>query len=391
MAKFDFNNSRYAALFNSREGINFLQSFIDNSEMLRINYGWWRTQYSIADTKTPKNAKGDATFTVSTKKSTSAPLMDMRAPYGDSIPLDKEGFAFYSASIPDFITPGLVETAMERQYKEEYFAQFGNDAKILQAWAEEAQLLIDSKDQTLNYLGAQLQSTGKTICDFGRGIRGRIQKAEIPAENFVKAGEKTWTDPTCKLLTQMVEIEYNFRERTNYQGAMKWMVTYDMFQKVILQNAEVREWIQYYRDLNTNSPTASPEIKIIPEELFRNATASIPGLSPIEIVVEKEKNLKWDKATMVNGWEEGIAVLRPVGYAGDIQYTDILDENLFPKFGVDEIKMVFASLDGGIARLVNSTVPNGRLKEWHTDLMMSAIPSLTEFPWHIIVDTTKTN
>lgn len=189
----------------------------------------------------------------------------------------------------------------------------------------------------------------------------------------------------------MVEIEYNFRERTNYQGAMKWMVTYDMFQKVILQNAEVREWIQYYRDLNTNSPTASPEIKIIPEELFRNATASIPGLSPIEIVVEKEKNLGWDKTTMVNGWKEGIAVLRPVGYAGDIQYTDILDENLFPKFGVDEIKMVFASLDGGIARLVNSTVPNGRLKEWHTDLMMSAIPSLTEFPWHIIVDTTKTN
>lgn len=389
MAKFDFNNSRYAALFNSREGINFLQSFIDNSEMLRINYGWWRTQYTIASTKTPKSPKGDATFTISTRKETSAPMMDMRAPYGDSIPMDTEGFAFYSASIPDFIAPGIVETAMERKYKEETFAQFGNDAEILRAWSQMAQKLVDSKDQTLNYLGAQLQSTGKTICDFGRGIKGRIQKAEIPAENFVNAGEKVWTALDCNLITQMVKIEHDFRERTNYQAPLKWMVTYDMFQKVILPNQEVQKWVQYYRDLNTNSPTAAPSITIIPEEMFRNAVREIPGLSPIEIVVEKEKNQEWDKVEMVNGWKEGIAVLRPVGYAGEIQYTDILDEQLFPNYGVDEIKMVFASLDGGIARMVNSTVPNGRLKEWHTDLMMSAIPSLNEFPWHTIVDTTK--
>ena len=37
---------------------------------------------------------------------------------------------------------------------------------------------------------------------------------------------------------------------------------------------------------------------------------------------------------------------------------------------------------------MNSVVNNGNLKEWHTDLMMSAIPTLDEFLYHAIIDTT---
>lgn len=43
--------------------------------------------------------------------------MDLRAPLGDSNQMDKDGLYWYTASIPDFIAPGFVETAMEREAK----------------------------------------------------------------------------------------------------------------------------------------------------------------------------------------------------------------------------------------------------------------------------------
>ena len=39
-----------------------------------------------------------------------------------------------------------------------------------------------------------------------------LYKAEIPAENFITAGDKAWTDPECKILDQMREIENKFKD-----------------------------------------------------------------------------------------------------------------------------------------------------------------------------------
>ena len=64
---------------------------------------------------------------------------------------------------------------------------------------------------------------------------------------------------------------------------------------------------------------------------------------------------------------------------------------MFEKYGNNSITKSFAQMEGGIYTLVNTTVPNGMYKEWHTDLIMSAVPSLNEFPYHIIVDTTSAN
>ena len=46
---------------------------------------------------------------------------------------------------------------------------------------------------------------------------------------------------------------------------------------------------------------------------------------------------------------------------------------------------------GGLVTICNSVVPNGNLKEWHTDLVLAATPSLDEFLYHFIIDTTKAN
>jgi hypothetical protein len=37
---------------------------------------------------------------------------------------------------------------------------------------------------------------------------------------------------------------------------------------------------------------------------------------------------------------------------------------------------------------MNSVHNNGNFKEWHTDLMMQAVPALNQFVFHYIVDTT---
>ena len=44
MAKFDFNNSRYAKFFGSRENNKYLQTFLDNKDIFFCNYGWYKTQ-----------------------------------------------------------------------------------------------------------------------------------------------------------------------------------------------------------------------------------------------------------------------------------------------------------------------------------------------------------
>lgn len=390
MSRFDFDSSRYAALFKSNDGRQLLQSVIDRSGLIDINYNWWRSQFGVNPTETPTAADGTATFKVTARKESSAPLMDWRAPMGNAHPYNKEGISFYTASIPDFISDAIAETAMERQYKEDKFAEFGNDAEIVRAWAKDVQRLIDQKDQTLNYMGAQLISTGKIIYNVGRGITGAQQKAEIPEENFVKAGEKVWKASDCKIFTQMVKIEEAFRDRTGYTGAMKWQISKKMYKEVFLQNAEVKSWVNWLRNLNTNSPIEMPDVPVILDDMFNAAARAVDGLSPIEIVVEKEKNETWKGDEMIHGWSDDVAVLRPAGEAGLIMHTSILDEKLSNKFGNNIIESVFASVDG-FSRLANFTMADGQFKSWQTVLMMSATPALTEFVNHVIVDTATAN
>ena len=211
----------------------------------------------------------------------------MRAPLGDSVPLDYKGISWYSATIPDFIAPGIVETAPQREYKERLFAQFGNDAFLISEWMDDVQMQIDAADQTLTNLGAQLISKGQCSYNFGRGMKGALQKAEIPAENFKKAGAKVWTAADCNLLSQMRTIEVDFRDTKGYNGPMKWQIPYKMYMDVVLKNKEVRELVKQYYTLNDKVFLDSMPVT---EEIFNSVVyANYPDLSPIEIVVEKQR------------------------------------------------------------------------------------------------------
>lgn len=195
MPKFDFNNSRYARFFSDKTNQRFLQSFVNTEGLLYTNYGWYKTQGVKAGAPTPIAPNGIATFSVKGRDLKAAPLMDLRAPLGDSNQMDKEGLYWYTASIPDFIAPGFVETAMEREAKEQQFELFGNDADLVAAWVYTLQSQLDSADATMNFMTAQLMS--KSYIDYrniARGIQIPLHKADIPSENFTKAGTKVWTD-----------------------------------------------------------------------------------------------------------------------------------------------------------------------------------------------------
>lgn len=380
--KYDFQNSTYSKLWDSSEGGQLLTFLLNDPEMIRSNHNFWRQKFTVDPNITPTSADGTATFTSRLRKLESGSMMHLRSPLSDTIVRDKKGVNFYTGVIPEFISDGFREQAMEREYKEQQFIEnFGNDAMIIAQFANEVQALVDSADQTLSNMGAQVMSKGFIYYDFGLGLQGGLYKAEIPAENFCTAGESVW-NTTCNLLDQMREIERKYKEDIwGVDIQLQWEIPYDMFHNIVLKNKQVCEWIVENRKLNNNVVVDG---MVMTEAMFREYIGTFEGLSPIVVIEEKQKN----EGATVHGWKQNVAVLRPRGYAGVIRHTDILDQKMYQKYGSNLISRVFAKTLDGLFTLENITLNNGNLKEWQTHGLMAAIPSLDEFLWHVIVDTT---
>lgn len=388
MAKYNFNDSRYAKFFASPENNRFLQSYLDNSDLFYTNYGWYKTQGRNAAEETPAKADGTATFMVKSRKLKAPHLLDLRAPLGDSNQADTQTEKFYTASIPDFIAEGIVENATERDYKVRLFEEFGNDADIVATYTDLLQDRFNAVDATMTFMTAQLMT--KAYIDYtgiGRGIQLPLHKADVPEENFLSAGEKAWGDDACQLLTQLRQLEQKIRHQMgDYGGPMIWQMTQDDFLNVFLKNKEVRSFVSDYRKLNYLSGTQN--VPVVASE-WNRARVDLEGVSPIELVVEQEVNKSHTKEESVKGWANGTVVFRPAGDAVEFQRKQILDERMIRKYGADGITAVIARGNGGLSLVVNKTMDNGVFKEWHTDVMLAACPALVEFPNHYIIDINK--
>lgn len=378
-----FENSNYNKIWESQEGRKIVSMILNEEGFIKPNFTFYLEKFKIDPAITPTNAKGESIFTSQMREIVNADLMDMRAPLSDTRTADKVGVAYYTGRIPDFAPAGFVEKATERWYKEENFAQFGDAALIAQYATDEVQRMIDSANMTLSYLAAKALSTGETIYDMGDGIQSAIYKSYIPAENFVNAGEKVWSDPTAKILDQMSAIEEKFKDAWGVEMAMQWEMTQEMFDAYFLNNEQVKEWVQY---LNVINNTPLPTGLTLTRELVERALPQHPyNLSPIVIVNEKQKDINQG---VVRGWKAGNAVLRPRGYAGYIRKAAILDEVIYKRYANSVNTYNFTPALNGLGVIMNSVVVNGNFKEWHTDLFVKAIPTLDEFLYHIIVDTT---
>lgn len=378
-----FESSKYSKIWDSNEGRLIVEAILRDPNLIKSNHTFWTTKFRVDPQITPTNQQGEAVFKSTMRQMESGVLMDMRAPLGDSTPMDVKGVAAYTGVIPDFITKGTVEKATERYYKEQLYEQFG-DARLIAAYATDVlQQKVDSANQTLSHMAAYLLSHGNLAYLQGEGIHDNLYKAAVPAENFDTAGEKVWTDTTARILDQMVAKEEKYKELWGAEFAMQWEMTRKTFNECFLKNEQVIEWVRYVNVIN-NTPL--PEKLVINEEMAMNAIAKFAGISPIVIIEEKQKDVN---NGVVSGWKANTVVLRPAGYAGLIRHTTILDSKIFAKYANSVNSYNFTKTLNGLLTIMNSVVVNGNFKEWHTDGMLAAIPTLDEFLYHVIIDISK--
>ena len=337
---------------------------------------------------TPTDYDGVASFSVKSRKAEAAPLMHLRAPLGDAPEMDANGIEMYSGTIPDFIGYKWSENARQREYKKQIFEQFGNDADLIAAWVRDVvQVGKNSAEATLSNLTAQLMTKASmSWVGKGEGVQTFLQKIDaFPAENRKKAGDKAWTDTDCKIITQMRKIEDAYRdERGGTEISLVWKMTRKMYREVFLQNAEVKEW--YKKWCIAHYKAYTDEMQVLDED-FKNTLPDMTGLSPIEIVVEKERNKTVNSDTFVQGWDDKYVVLCPVGDVVEFKWTPVYDQTLQQDYGAKGIDVSWASIADGLVTVGNYAMDNGQLREWQTKVMMSACPVLLDFMNHVIVDT----
>lgn len=377
-----FANSLYNGIWKTAEGRKIVETIL-NEGLITPNFTFHLEKFKIDPVLNPTNHLGESTFTSYMREIESSDYMDMRAPLGDTRPADKKGVSKYTGVIPDFAPRGFVEKATERYYKEEYFDQFGDDALIAAYATDELQRMMNDANLTLSYLAAKALSTGETVYDKGEGIYSAIYKSYISENNFVNAGEKVWSDPSALIINYMIDIEKQFSDLWGTMPQMIWEIPQDVFDNCFLKNEQIKEWVVSYNAMNN---VTLPANMAMTEDLVKNAIAAHPArLSPIVIIDQKvNKGVR-------EGWESGNVVFRPAGYAGYIRKAAILDQKMFEKYGNNVNTYNFTPALNGLGVIMNSVVVNGNLKEWHTDLFVKAIPTLDEFLYHVIVDTTTAN
>ena len=272
------------------------------------------------------------------------------------------------------------------------FQQFGSDADLIATWVRDAvQAGKNSAEATLSNLTAQLMTKASMSWKGkGEGLQQFLQKVEpFPEENKKKAGAKAWTDPDCKIISQMRKIEDDYRdERGGYEGALVWKMTRKMYRETFLENAEVKEWYQKWCVAKHMAYTDSMQVL---DEDFKRTLSDMTGLSPIEIVVEKERNKTQNSDTFVQGWEDKYVVLCPAGDCVEFKWTPIYDQTLQKEFGAKNIDVSWASIANGLVTVGNYAIDNGLFREWQTKVMMSACPVLIDFMNHVIIDTSTAN
>lgn len=380
-----FSQSTYNRIFTSAEGRAIVTQILANPDLISAKHTFWRNHFKVDGSITPTSPEGEAVFISRMKKMQAGTLMDMRAPLGNPLPEDKLGIEFYTGAIPQYSTKDTTETAMERDYKEQLFSQFGDASLIAQYATEVLQGKVDSVNQTLSHMGAQLLSTGYITYSQGQGIQSNVLKANIPTANFLKAGAKVWTDSTARLLDQMRKIESDVKESTGLNIAYQWNISRDMFINCFLPNAQVIEQYRYIKSLNNVLLPTTVQLTV---EMALEAISFFEGISPIVLIEEKQNDTI---NGVVHGWATGKAVLRPAGYAGLIRKAVPKDVDLFAKYGNKVNTYSVTPILSGVAYLINSEVMNGDFKEWHTYALSAAVPSLDEFLYHYIIDTTTAN
>ena len=114
----------------------------------------------------------------------------------------------------------------------------------------------------------------------------------------------------------------------------------------------------------------------------------ISKISPIRIVREQQTVQGITTYTTVKGWKAGVAVLRPLGFAGVLVHAKVPEAELMRSGEVNNgIQFSLAKIQNFLY-VINKVTPNGMLKSYHTDVLGRYATVLDESQYHVVVDTT---
>ncbi len=372
----------------------FLQTFIDESEFMKVNYKFCYENFIPRLTSLEVDGDGIAAFKIDTKVHTPDGMADFKAPLGRNTGVNFKGSAGYTGSVATFGKALQPVDALEDRSWRKLEQQFGSASRIIMDWLPKVQTLRNYMDSRLSNMAGQLLSSGMILGDGdGNNAVMYLQDARVPEANKVKAGAKVWEDSDCDILDQMHKIELDYRERTGDLQPLEWMIKLDMWKNIFMTNSKLKASIIEWRKIK-ELPTSSGGTVL--EEWIVSYINSIGITSPIRIAKEGEVSIDsinggfQDLRKDVQGWDSKIAILKPRGYSGEIIKGEILRATLLDDANSKTVRNMVAYAEGGLFALITSVVEdNNGLSTLHTDMEGCCAPALSIAPYLTLVDTSE--
>lgn len=404
----------YQRGFMDGANAGFLQTLIDSTIEIEENAFFWQEHFRVEGNEYDidrNDLKKNPAWTVKQGIKRTVPMADAMAPLSETMQLEAEGMEEKTGSIYQY-GKGLFETSMSKLELQARLRELGADENLVVGFVRGVADLVKTHNLRVSHMGAMTLSRGgqygNTInvtnvaggTTTTQGFSGVVanQSAYIPLANYKKAGTKVWTANDCDIPEQMRKIEADFKE-ANYipDGTpFEWDIPWNIVVNVLLKNAafikEVNRYIAYYAPdkviVVTNGSSTTNVDTITYEQLVLYSRSPISKISPIRIVREQQVVQGITTYTTVKGWAPGVAVLRPLGYAGVLVHAKVADVELMKSGEVNKgIDFSLAKVQGFL-NVINKVTPNGMLKSYHTDVIGRYATVLDESPYHVVVDTT---
>ena len=404
----------YQRGFMDGANAGFLQTLIDSTIEIEENAFFWQEHFRVEGNEYDidrNDLKKNPAWTVKQGIKRTVPMADAMAPLSETMQLEAEGMEEKTGSIYQY-GKGLFETSMSKLELQARLRELGADENLVVGFVRGVADLVKTHNLRVSHMAAMTLSRGgqygNTInvtnvaggTTTTQGFSGVVanQSAYIPLTNYKKAGAKVWTAADCDIPEQMRKIEDDFKE-ANYipDGTpFEWDIPWNIVVNVLLKNAafikEVNRYIALYAPdkviVVTNGGSTTKVDTITYEQLVLYSRSPISKISPIRIVREQQVVQGITTYTTVKGWAPGVAVLRPLGYAGVLVHAKVADVELMRSGEVNKgIDFSLAKVQGFL-NVINKVTPNGMLKSYHTDVIGRYATVLDESPYHVVVDTT---
>lgn len=405
----------YQRGFMDGTNVGFLQSLIDNTIEIEENAFFWQEHFRVEGNEydiDKSDLKKNPAWTVKQRTRRSVPMADAMAPLSETMQLEAEGGEEKTGSIYQY-GKGMFETSMSKQELQARLNEMGaGDQNLVEGFVRGVADLVKTHNLRVSNMAAMTLSRGgqygNTIAITNvaggtattQGFSGVVanQSAYIPLSNYKKAGAKVWTDEDCDIPEQMMKIEYDFKQ-ANYlpdTTPFEWDIPWDMMVTVLIKNKYFIKEVNRYIALGApdkvvivNNGSSTTDVgSITVDQLVAYSRWELSKISPIRIVREQQTVQGITTYTTVKGWKSGVAVLRPLGYAGVLVHAKVADVELMRSGEVNKgIDFSLAKVQGFL-NVINKITPNGMLKSYHTDVLGRYATVLDESQYHVCVDTT---